>query len=70
MHQPDTHPLRTGSVKQLVLCDEPVLKSIGGHLGKITRSSVSVSKPYCEVSKRGLECSQYCLLDNFKRKYY
>ena len=54
MHQPDTHPLSTGSVEQLVVCDGPVLKSIGGHLGKITRSSVSVSKSYCEVSKRGL----------------
>ena len=50
--------------------DEPVLKPIDGHFGKITRSSVFVSKSYFEASEIGLECSQYVLFDNFKRNYY
>ena len=50
---------RTGSI----VCDEPVLKPIDGHLGKTTRSSVFVSKWYCEFSEIGSECSQYVPLD-------
>ena len=44
---------RSGSSNSLV-CDE----SIGGHLGKITRSSVFVSKSYCKASEISLECRQ------------
>ena len=48
----------------LLKCDEPVgLKSIDGHLGKTTRSSVFVSKSYSETFEIGLECSQYVLFD-------
>ena len=54
----------------LGVCDEQVLKPIDGHLGNTTRSSVFVSKSYCEASEIGLECSQYVPFDNFKRKYY
>ena len=45
----------------------PILKPIGGHLGKTTRSSVFVSKSYYKA----LECSLKTVsFDNFKRKYY
>ena len=57
-------------LEELIVCDEQVLKPIGGHLGKTTQSSVFVNKSYCEASEIGLECSQYVPLDNFKRKYY
>ena len=56
--------------QQLVVWDEPILKPIGGHLGKATQSSVFVSKSYHKASEKGLECSQYVPYDIFKYKYY
>ena len=57
---------RTGSSNSFAM--STVLMPIDGHLGKTTRSSVFVSKSYCEASEIGLECRQYVLFDNFKRK--
>ena len=50
----------------------PVLKPFGGHLGKTTRSSVFLSKSYCEAFEIGFECSHYAFHFNLsiKRKYY
>ena len=38
-------------IEQLVVWDEPVLKPIGGHLGKTSQSSVFVSISHCRVLK-------------------
>ena len=59
----DTIDLKKDWIEQLVVWDEPILKPIGGHLGKTTRSSVFVSISYCEASEIGLECRQYVPLN-------
>ena len=57
--------------KQLVVCDDPVLKSIDGHLEKTTQNSLFVSKSHCEDSEIGLEWMQpiYVSFDNIYRMY-
>ena len=40
------------------------------NLGKITQSSVFVSKSYCKAFEISLECSQNVPFDNYKRKYH
>ena len=42
-------------MQQLIVWDEPILKPIGGHLGKATRSSVFVARHIAiKDSKLGL----------------
>ena len=65
-----TTDLKIGLDRATHCSDEPVLTPIGGHLEKITQSSVFVSKSYFEASEIGLECSQYVSFDNSKHKYY
>ena len=57
--------------KQLVVCDDPVLKSIDGHLEKTTQNSLFVSKSHCEDSEIGLEWMQpiYVSFDNIYGMY-